>query len=94
MRRRVIRHQLEPWCDPDLAFRALYGLSARAFWLDSSIGADAGFSYLGEGVRLVTSDSGGRVLTDTAQAAPAHSDIFEFLADPARMPDWITTKRS
>ena len=81
MRRRVIRHQLEPWCDPDLAFRALYGLSARAFWLDSGIGADAGFSYLGEGVRLVTSDSGGRVLTDTAQAAPAHSDIFEFLAD-------------
>src|SRR6185312_6916337 len=81
MRRRVIRHQLEPWCDPDLVFRVLYGQSDRAFWLDSGIGAQAGFSYLGEGARLVTGDSRGGVLTDTAQAAPARSDIFEFLAE-------------
>jgi anthranilate/para-aminobenzoate synthase component I len=81
MRHRVIRHQLEPWCDPDLVFRVLYGQSDRAFWLDSGIGAQAGFSYLGEGARLVTGDSRGGVLTDTEQAAPSHSDIFEFLAE-------------
>ena len=81
MRRRVIRHQLQPWCDPDLVFRVLYGQSDRAFWLDSGIGARAGFSYLGEGARLVTGDSRGGILTDTAPAAPTHSDIFEFLAE-------------
>jgi para-aminobenzoate synthetase component 1 len=92
MRRRVIRSQLALWFEPDVVFSKLYGSSNRAFWLDSGVAARAGFSYLGEGIRVVTvSATTGSLdcdpplddppLDDPSAAASKHADnVFEFLA--------------
>ncbi|MEO7122093.1 MAG: aminodeoxychorismate synthase component I [Lacisediminihabitans sp.] len=87
MRHSVIRHKAEVWVDPDVVFSTLYGQSDRAFWLDSGVAAGAGFSYLGEGVRLVTAAArtgslsfDPSVTVESERAAEVAGDIFEFLA--------------
>lgn len=82
MRHRVIRHQLRLWFDPEVVFSALYGLSDRGFWLDSGVGAQTGFSYLGEGTRLVLARGEGLVFDppEPPGSEPPATDIFEFLA--------------
>ena len=84
MRHHVIRHQLEPWFDPDVVFAALYATSDRAFWLDAGRAPATGFSYLGEGTRLVTASLATRSLSGTNDAEAAQGDIFEFLGEQQR----------
>lgn len=84
MRPHVIRHQLEPWFDPDVVFAALYARSDRAFWLDAGRAPATGFSYLGEGTRLVTASLATRSLSGTNDAEAAQGDIFEFLGEQQR----------
>lgn len=53
----VLRSELAGWVEPAVAFRALHGGSAHAFWLDCGPDASAGVSYMGEprpGSRVVT----------------------------------------
>lgn len=87
MRHRVIRHKLEPWFDPETVFSVLYGRSDRAFWLDSGLTTRAGFSYLGEGARVVTASvATGLLECDPPPTDPSGTEsdraenIFEFLA--------------
>ena len=83
MRRRVIRHQLRHWFDPGVVFSTLYGESDRAFWLDTGVTAQTGFSYLGEGNRVVTASAATAALVwDPPEPVQRGStDIFEFLAE-------------
>ncbi|MBG6238250.1 anthranilate/para-aminobenzoate synthase component I [Mycetocola sp. CAN_C7] len=50
----VPSRRLTAWVDPQSAFLALFAESDRAFWLDSGVAATSGFSYLGDGVDLLT----------------------------------------
>lgn len=86
MRHTVVRHQLEPWFAPDVVFAALYADSERAFWLDAGPDAVSGFSYLGEGLRLVTASlaTGSLTISEPDAALPSTSvsgDIFDFLGE-------------
>jgi len=81
----VVRHPLENWVEPDVAFSTLYSESANSFWLDSGIDASAGKSYCGASTQVISVPAGTsatafvehvaatlaehRVLTDTAAAA-------------------------
>lgn len=56
MRQTVLRHPLEHWVEPSVAFEQLFGDRTDTFWLDSSIHALGGMSYIGAGSRRVTSD--------------------------------------
>lgn len=53
MRYRVLRHPLDHWIDPEIAFAALFAGQDNAFWLDSGVNAATGFSYQGVGDRVV-----------------------------------------
>jgi para-aminobenzoate synthetase component 1 len=46
--------QLSSWIDPESAFLAVFATSPRAFWLDSGVHASTGYSYLGDGIELLT----------------------------------------
>ncbi|GAA3584680.1 hypothetical protein GCM10022198_04950 [Klugiella xanthotipulae] len=62
------RHTLVGWIDPEQLYAAFYGDNPYSFWLDTGGNASAGVSYLGEGERLLWSDSEGVVRLGTVSA--------------------------
>ncbi|WP_349897060.1 anthranilate synthase component I family protein [Parafrigoribacterium soli] len=87
MRNDVVRHQLEPWFDPDVVFAALHAADDRVFWLDAGRGAVKGYSYVGQGARLVTASLAAGTLTVSGTGEDSETvagDIFEFLDESAR----------
>ena len=61
MRTRLLRHPLGRWVEPAAAWRALVADAQNAFWLDSGVDAQTGWSYLGVGDSVLT-DADGDVL--------------------------------
>lgn len=81
LRSRTLR--LSRWIDPETAYLRHFAGSARSFWLDSGRHAANGYSYLGDGVELLTADvAQGSVAWSSVsrgQVVTADATIFDAL---------------
>ena len=81
MRRRVLATHLRGWIDPAVAFSALAGAQPAAFWLDSGIGAAAGWSYIGSSERVVTATIDENSVTEQPSGRRREGSILDFLRE-------------
>ncbi len=54
MRPSIVRHRLDGWVGPELAFREWLASEPSAFWLDAGIHADSGMSFMGRADEWIT----------------------------------------